>query len=170
MATLPTARRGVAQPCAVVAQQYGTSRSSTVHEHRAQGKVRILCASVRMCLASYAGISPADVSITRLVSGKPVLAPFADGLSLAFNVSHCQNEGLLAITSLPTIGVDLECVENVSRPDVVAAQALSAPELAGYREIAVADRAAHLLRIWTCKEAYLKATGKDFLDPCRNFR
>ncbi|AFY54564.1 phosphopantetheine--protein transferase [Rivularia sp. PCC 7116] len=84
--------------------------------------------------------------------------------NLNFNVSHSENFALYAIGLNNSIGVDLECIN--SKTDVVSlAQRFFSP-----REFAVIESAPQeqqqqlFFRYWTCKEAYLKATGTGLKD------
>jgi 4'-phosphopantetheinyl transferase len=122
-------------------------------------------ATARLCLASYLNTSPADIPLQRLPTGKPVWAVPLGGVRLAFNTTHRRQLGLLAVTSLSTVGIDLECLDAAANIDAIAAQALSSCELAEFQRLEPMARPAALLRAWTRKEAYLKALGVGLARP-----
>lgn len=112
---------------------------------------------LRMILAEHLSCSPADVPIVYGEFGKPRL----EGDGLHFNLSHEDGMGLLALSPDGPVGVDLEhrkragdlsgCATSFCHPDELAA-------LPNSKEL----RDQELLRIWTMKEALLKARGTGF--------
>ncbi|MDQ2982779.1 MAG: 4'-phosphopantetheinyl transferase superfamily protein [Actinomycetota bacterium] len=93
--------------------------------------------------------------------GKPKLA---DG-SLKFNLAHSERIALCAVTRTKEIGVDLEVVRRDRRPqwDAIARRYFSDAEVRLLRRV---PRYREFLRIWTLKEACLKAAGTGLtVDP-----
>ena len=90
--------------------------------------------------------------------GKPYLVEPAPRTALHFNFSHSGQVAALALAS-DEVGVDVEALRRVANADRLARRFYSPAETATVcaLEGEVRDRA--FLRIWTCKEAYLKATG-----------
>lgn len=117
-------------------------------------------AITRLILASYIGIPAHQLHIEVDCFGKPFLAgptPF----DVRFNLSHSSELMLLGITNGLEIGVDLEFhAENLdwhqivgdyfSQREVAFLKGMETPEVA---RIA-------FYRMWTLKEAYLKAVGQ----------
>jgi 4'-phosphopantetheinyl transferase len=91
--------------------------------------------------------------------GKPLLAGAAGGVR--FNVAHSGGMALLAVARGREVGVDVEAL----RPDLPAArlaQRFYPPEdRAAVCEPGLADeeRLRRYVRLWTRKEAYVKAAG-----------
>ncbi len=110
---------------------------------------------VRWVLGAATGRNPAGLSFSLRSGGKPFLA---DAGSLDFNISHGGGWVAAALSRSGRIGVDVE----VDRPqhfwDEIAGSFL-APS-----EISVAGAIGHL-KIWTAKEAALKAHGAGFAIP-----
>lgn len=121
-------------------------------------------ALVRHILASYAGIAPGDVPLTTSAEGKPLWDSLTAGVgnadnSLCFNLSHKHDLAILAVSRGRAVGVDLESLDPGMNYDAVARQALSGREMLLYQRLLTDERPAATLRMWTRKEAFLKAIG-----------
>ena len=118
--------------------------------------------ALKILLGAYLGVLPASVRVVREPHGKPVLAC----RSFGFNVSHSDDYGLIAVSRVANIGVDLEVLRLPQDARRLAAAVFSAPELESLAGIS--DEALHraFFTCWTRKEAYLKALGVGLtLDP-----
>lgn len=100
----------------------------------------------RELLARELGCAPADVSIKRTENGKPVMASG----ELHFSISHTDGLAVCAVDNAP-VGVDAERRgRHVS--EALMRRVASADELS-----LIGDDAQLFLRLWTLKEAYVKA-------------
>ena len=91
-------------------------------------------------------------------SGRPSLAPPFDATGLHFNVAHSDGLVAVAVGRMPHLGVDVESESrkvNLS----VAERYFSAGEVASLQALPPQHQPRLFLRLWTLKEAYLKATG-----------
>jgi 4'-phosphopantetheinyl transferase len=120
--------------------------------------------ALREILAGYLGISARDVPIVLRPCtvcggphGKPALAPPADGVR--FNVSHTTERLLVAVADDREVGIDAEPIARASRLAATARSWLAEPEAARLERLPSPEREEALLRLWTFKEAYLKAVG-----------
>jgi 4'-phosphopantetheinyl transferase len=120
--------------------------------------------TLRAILASYLGVPARDVPLVARPCtacggphGKPALAgPAGD---LCFNVSHTRDRLVVAVVRGREVGVDAEPV-NGGRPLGSTASSWLAPSEARVIEsLAPAARQLTLVRLWTVKEAYVKAVG-----------
>ncbi|MEH1925092.1 4'-phosphopantetheinyl transferase HetI [Nostoc sp.] len=115
--------------------------------------------SLRTILGRYLGIKPSQVQFNYQHRGKPVLADtFADS-GLAFNLSHSQELGLCAVNCTRPIGVDLEYIRPMSDLEALAKRFFLPREYEMLRSLSPNQQQEVFFRYWTCKEAYLKATG-----------
>lgn len=121
-------------------------------------------ARVRRLLASYLRQPPEAIAMVEGARGKPALA-LTPGLH--FNVSHCEDLGLLAVTQAAPIGVDVERVRPVEAG--LAEACFSTAELAALARVTLEDREAAFFRGWTRKEAVLKALGDGLWQPLDAF-
>lgn len=133
-------------------------------------------ARLREILARRLGCHSAEVAYTRGQHGKPELAPelaqrarASLGVPLHFNLSHSGAYALVGLSDAE-LGVDIENVEHERRHDVLAiAHRFFTPEEAAWVEaLAPAERLRGFARLWTCKEAFLKADGRGLGLPLRS--
>jgi len=123
-------------------------------------------AALRMILASYTTISPAAFQFGAGVDQKP----FAIGNEQwCFNVSHASDWILIAI-STRAVGVDIEFINSGFPFQQIVNEHFNSVEGDYIRALAT-DLAFY--RLWTRKEAFLKATGQGIGDhlkhiPCLN--
>jgi 4'-phosphopantetheinyl transferase len=120
---------------------------------------------LRTLLGTYTGEAPARVRLEAMEAGKPFLAGRSD---LHFNLSHCEDRGVLAVANRP-VGVDLERVREVPEADAIAARLFGDREVEALRAFPSAERSEAFLRCWTRKEAYVKGRGVGLLTPLRSF-
>jgi len=110
---------------------------------------------LRELLGSYLRRAPDTLCIERAEHGKPYLAD----ATLQFNLSHSGGALLVGLSRDQPLGVDLEAPRR-SRPVLELARRWFARResmaLAGLPE---ARQQMAFLRLWTCKEAVLKAHG-----------
>lgn len=114
----------------------------------------------RRLLAHYTSIPAGELEIRSLPEGKPTLA-HSNGLDLRFNLSHSGDLMVLAIIRLVDVGVDVEVHSDRLDWHQIAASYFQDAELESLEKIeGDAARLAAFYRLWTMKEAYLKARGQ----------
>ncbi len=119
-------------------------------------------ANLRMILGKLIQLPPKEVPLVLSKHGKPVLAPPFDAIH--FNLSHCSDLALVAVGSDGPIGIDLEKVERAM--DLLECESTFCHPLEIQQLPDVTSlRARQLLRIWTAKEAVLKALGTGMSHP-----
>jgi 4'-phosphopantetheinyl transferase len=114
---------------------------------------------LRRILGGYLGIAPERVKFDYEPRGKPVLAEDLQHRGLLFNLSHSQNLALCAVNYTRQIGVDLEFVRPMSDVEALAQRFFLSREYDLMRSLPEDQKQKTFFRYWTCKEAYLKATG-----------
>jgi 4'-phosphopantetheinyl transferase len=109
---------------------------------------------LRRILSRYTGIAAAALRFERTEFGKPYLL----GTPVHFNLAHSGTLALYAVARAE-VGVDLEQV----RPEVdvlgIARRFLPEPEVLELRALAGEEQRRAFFRLWTRREAYLKARG-----------
>jgi 4'-phosphopantetheinyl transferase len=100
--------------------------------------------------------------------GKPFAVLDGAPTRLEFNVSHTAGRGLIAIAHA-AVGVDIEFLGREADLDLVARGVFTAAEQAALQRRAGAERALLFYRLWTQKEALIKAKGTGFACPPRGF-
>jgi 4'-phosphopantetheinyl transferase len=114
---------------------------------------------LRSILGSYLGIEPQQVEFDYEPRGKPVLAGTFAHSGLLFNLSHSQGLGLCAVNYTRQIGIDLEYIRSMSDVEALAQRFYLPREYDLMRSLPADQKQEIFFRYWTCKEAYLKATG-----------
>lgn len=115
--------------------------------------------ALRLILAGLVGLPPSDLRFTENERGKPALA---DHGGYHFNVAHAKERVLIAVTRVGPVGVDLEAIRPIARREQIARRWFSDEDIAQLRQAARDGRDdpdAAFLRLWTRKEALLKAWG-----------
>ncbi len=111
---------------------------------------------MRRILGRYLDCDPAAIEFSYGSHGKPFLADRA----IEFNLSHSGDWALLAVAVDRAVGVDIERIKPVAELEKLTARFLLAAEHERIVALDAADRVLAFFRTWTCKEAYLKATGE----------
>jgi 4'-phosphopantetheinyl transferase len=118
---------------------------------------------LRVLLGQYLGCEAAAVPIRYEAAGKPMLPP---GLP-CFNVSHSEHIAALAFAHT-RIGVDIEHRRPMPNMDSLVERFFSPAEGQAYLGLPEPLRERAFFRMWTRKEALLKAVGQGIhaLDRC----
>lgn len=111
---------------------------------------------VRTVLGGRLGTAPKEISITLTDLGKPIVAG-----DLHFNVSHSGELVLLAVAEDRAVGIDVERQREVPRAQALIDRWLTEAERGDVaRRIAGGSPESEaFLRVWSLKEARLKALG-----------
>jgi 4'-phosphopantetheinyl transferase len=98
--------------------------------------------------------------------GKPELP----GGELRFNVTHSGDFALIAITRQAEVGIDIEEISELRGVDQLAATVFTSAELAEFEALDGEARIRLFFRIWTCKEAVIKAAGAGLSLPVQRIQ
>lgn len=115
---------------------------------------------LREVLAAYSGTAASELEFENNASGKPRLTASAADLPLMFNFSHGADLMTCAVTRTGEVGVDVETISQDRGMVEVADHYFSTIELAGLEALGAVDQQSQFFRIWTLKEAYIKARGE----------
>ena len=121
-------------------------------------------AMLRDVLARYLGEAPAALRFAYGDQGKPALVAPSGAAALRFNLSHSGGLALCAVARGRDVGVDVEQIRDVAVARL-AARFYAPAEQAALAALAPAAARTVFFRLWTCKEAYLKATGTGVSRP-----
>lgn len=131
--------------------------------HHADDRRRFLLARalVRSVLATCLQQTPESLQFTRNRYGKPELVQTAGTpeQTVKFNVSHTQGMLLLGVTLVDEIGVDVESTAREAEMLALAERYFAATEAAMLRGLPADGLRERFFRLWTLKEAYVKARG-----------
>lgn len=110
-----------------------------------------------MCMS---GAAPA-VHIEPTSLGQPRLP----GSGYSTSLSHSGPWAAIAVARTSSMGVDIESYSSLERMDELAAYMCAPGEQAWLRVLSGTERRQAMLRLWTRKEAILKARGEGFSRP-----
>lgn len=120
---------------------------------------------LRILLGNYIGVEPAQIKFIYNFYGKPALAPIFNTKNLQFNLSHSKDQAVYAFNWDEPIGVDIEYIQPMKDMDDLASQFFTSGECALIHSLAAYQKQETFFKIWTCKEAYLKANGSGLTVP-----
>jgi 4'-phosphopantetheinyl transferase len=127
-------------------------------------------AFLRHVLTLYANEPAAAWQFVPGAHGKPALNLRQSLFAPAFNLSHSGNTVLVGIAcgGIP-LGVDIECQRAGRRIDELARRKFAPAEWDGMSALQGESREQRFYRLWTLKEAYIKARGEGLALPLREF-
>jgi 4'-phosphopantetheinyl transferase len=115
--------------------------------------------ALRTILGAYVGADPGGMRLTTGSRGKPRLDPGSQEEWLRFNLSHTHGQTLLALARDREVGIDVERIAPDRAISTIADELFSVREAAFLRSLPPPERIAGFFRLWTRKEAVLKALG-----------
>ena len=116
-------------------------------------------ARLRELLGARLNVSPTSIEFAYGAHGKPSLSHrFADS-DLRFNVSHCDDVAVYAISRRRDVGIDVEAVRTMPDAGAIASRFFSPRETAAYHSLDAIHKPQGFFNCWTRKEAFIKAVG-----------
>jgi 4'-phosphopantetheinyl transferase len=126
-------------------------------------------AALRRILGRYLECEPASLDIGTGPHGKPFLRLDGRAHMLRFNLSHTEETAVLAVAWERDVGIDIESVKRPVALEELAGRFFSTSEATAVMDAPAKRRAAVFFRIWTTKEAYVKARGDGLALPLDQF-
>ena len=128
--------------------------------HPRPGREFTLCrAALRSLLCRELGCSNDDLSFGASKFGKPFARVNGVAAPVAFNVSHSGRHGLIALASKGRVGVDVEERSSNRNLDACIRLLFAPDEQAEFKDVSEQAKVERFYRIWTLKEALIKAVG-----------
>jgi 4'-phosphopantetheinyl transferase len=122
--------------------------------------------TLRLLLAEHTGQDAGDLAIGTDHFGKPFLR--SARRPLHFNLAHSRDQALIAFSRDSTVGIDLEDLDRESRMTDLTESVCSPAERQWIADLPSDLGCRALLRIWSAKEAFLKAMGTGLrIEPSR---
>jgi 4'-phosphopantetheinyl transferase len=123
-------------------------------------------ALVRYIIGGMTHVEPAKVAFTHNEYGKPSLQ---DNKSISFNLSHSGGAVVLAVCKERDIGIDIELATSNRAALDIADDFFSLSECQLLRNYPEQLQHKMFFKLWTLKEAYIKACGKGLSTPLHSF-
>jgi 4'-phosphopantetheinyl transferase len=114
---------------------------------------------LRILLGQYTGCDPLGISFGYTPHGKPFLSTTGSETALKFNLSHSGGYTLYAFSHDRDVGIDVEHIRPLTDMELIAAQVFDRQERDLIARAADNQQAAVFFRLWSRKEAYVKAVG-----------
>jgi 4'-phosphopantetheinyl transferase len=126
-------------------------------------------ASLRAILAGYLGVAPRQVGFAVNEYGKPsLILPRTSG-QLSFNAAQSGTVAVIAVARSGRIGIDVERLRPLAGAESIATRFFAAGEAATILGLHPRDRIGEFFRMWTRKEAVVKALGGGLSIPLDAF-
>ncbi len=122
---------------------------------------------LREVMADHLGIDPLDVEFRVGRAGKPELDA---ATAWRFNVSHSHEQILVTAAVGREVGIDIEFVRDDLNWRELAERYFAPAEVADIAALPTDQQRFGFYRVWTRKEAYLKALGLGLTVPLDGFR
>jgi 4'-phosphopantetheinyl transferase len=131
---------------------------------RLEDRVRWVAARAftRLVLGHHRDVPAGAIAFTDGEHGKPRLAGSA---ALQFNVSHCAELVLVAVTIVGDVGVDVERTRTDIDAVALARTAFGDEQAARLAQLEPAARSAEFIRTWVRHEAAVKCRGTGLRAP-----
>ncbi|KAB2835928.1 4'-phosphopantetheinyl transferase superfamily protein, partial [bacterium] len=128
---------------------------------RAEDRLRFTAARglLRRPLGWYLQTPSEKIRFAYGPQGRPELAAETPGVGLRFNLSHSGEIVLIAFARDREVGVDVEALRAPVDEAALARRYFRSEESARLAELPEAERRREFFRLWTRKEALLKAKG-----------
>jgi len=114
---------------------------------------------LRILVGAYLNIDPALVRFCYSVHQKPMLDPFHKS-ELNFNLANSDDRVVYLFSLKRRSGIDLEYVHPMLDEDHFGKLYFSERESRNLGALRDIEKTSYFFRLWTCKEAFLKAIGK----------
>ena len=132
-----------------------------------RGRFTTAHVALRLILSGYLARDPRTIAFTENEWGKPELAGTVGTIS--FNVSHSGDLVLVAFAVGRQVGVDVEQIKPGFPVDEVAPRFFAPGEIEALNAYDGDEKTRAFFRIWTRKEALIKAVGKGLSMPLASF-
>ena len=120
---------------------------------------------LRVILSGYLEIEPSQIEFVYGNQGKPALKSKMQGKVFEFNLSHSKDLALYILSWNRKVGIDVEYNQPMANMDDLAEKFFTPPESALIHSLFGDQKRETFYKIWTCKEAYLKALGTGLTKP-----
>ena len=115
---------------------------------------------LRRILSIYLGKEPGDIEFGYGKGGKPFVRGPGNMPAVSFNLSHSHEVAMYAFAAGREVGIDVERLRDVRKPEDVIRRFFSETESEFFRSRPEELRLEAFFRLWTFREASVKASGR----------
>jgi 4'-phosphopantetheinyl transferase len=139
-------------------------RSAKFLSQRARDYFLLTRAMVRIILSRYSNTDPQDWTFTANRFGRPqIQGPVST--KIRFNISHTDGMIVCAVRKTCDVGVDVENLARITEALELAGRFFTASEVDQLKTASAEHLNRYFLRLWTLKEAFVKAIGHGLSTP-----
>jgi 4'-phosphopantetheinyl transferase len=131
-------------------------RAAAYRDERDRARFVESRSAMRKILSRYTGTAPKELVFAVGAHGKPYICGRQD---VYFNLAHSNDLAGLAVTRSGQVGLDCECVKRLEGLEALCRRVCSPHEHALIRRNSEYEECGIFYRIWTRKEAVVKAMG-----------
>jgi 4'-phosphopantetheinyl transferase len=124
---------------------------------------------LKQILSLYIGVDPASVRISYGTRGKPRLKDAYGEDNIHFNLSHSEGLAIYIFARDHEVGVDIERIRDIPEMDNIVDDFFSPREKISFKALSRSKKRKAFFRLWTRKEAYIKAIGEGMYLPLDSF-
>jgi 4'-phosphopantetheinyl transferase len=168
LAHLPSVRTSFTILCGVLSdEECARARKFHFAEHRERWQMTR--GILRLLLASYLETPASEIAFQYGAHGKPELKRSISS-GLRFNTSHSGDYAAFAFTRAGQVGVDIECIrDDMPGRDDIVRRYFAPGEQREWFAVPESERARAFFKLWTRKEAFVKARGSGLFSGLDRF-
>ena len=144
-------------------------RCAEFHFEKHRAEYLLSHAMVRLALSEYAPVRPEEWQFLTGEKGKPEIAGPELDTPLWFNLSHTGGLVVCVAGRVRQLGVDVENMSRKTSHQELARRFFALAEYEYLRTLPPNLQREAFFRIWTLKEAYIKADGRGLSIPLDSF-
>jgi 4'-phosphopantetheinyl transferase len=148
------------------------SRLTRLKDDDARRQYVVAHVLLRTALSAQYPAMPSEWRFRRTPTGESAIVHPPEAAALFFSLSHTRSLVVCAVSATCRVGVDAERVEAGPELAQLAPHVLSEDERNEWAQAGLTTRGDRFYRLWTLKEALLKAVGRGLRTPpsCVGFR
>jgi 4'-phosphopantetheinyl transferase len=120
---------------------------------------------LKTIIGGYMNMAPSRIAFIYGSFGKPALDLGVWHKSFEFNLSHSKDLVLYIFCLGHRVGIDVEYIRSMPDLDNFAEQFFSPRETEVLKSLPEDEKYDAFFKLWTCKEAFLKAHGSGLMTP-----
>ncbi len=125
--------------------------------------------ALRSIIGEYLNANPTSIQFKYYSNGKPYLNCSPNESTLFFNLSHSENQMLVAFSTSDEVGLDIEMTRKFPDEAEIVKRFFSKLEIDNYLSLPEKMRTQGFLNAWTRKEALVKTIGTGLQTPLSSF-
>ena len=133
------------------------SKANRLKNDAVRNRFILTSGKLRHKLAEFTGEQPQDIKLARQAHGKPFMAEHGE---IVFNLSHTADKMIIAVGYKCQLGVDIEVWKSRTDFSGLARKCMDPQEIKDWQALPEGAKLPEFYRIWTRKEAFVKAVGR----------